>query len=170
MVLNRRRIFVGSLLLWISYGLIFPVWIGKFHDLKEPRYLGGTFGLSHEHVANGSPFAAFLLVNRLSSNELNVVQSPIWSPPPQMGGGTPKALLWPWQRPSQSQHVEISVMILFIQWSVGIIAIGFVYRITSWISPSSTPDSLLSICRSLSFLFSHTFASSYWVWFQWAMH
>jgi small-conductance mechanosensitive channel len=172
MVFNRRTIYVGSILLWISYGLIFPVWIGRgygphiFNDGVKPnnaeiwfdgqkiddsyrpkkRWVrSGTFGLSHEHVANGNPFAAFLFLNRLSSNRFDLVQAPIWSPPPQVGGGIPPSVRWPWQGPSQNQHVEISIMILFIQWSVGIVAIGFVYRITSWIRPSGTPDALLSV-------------------------
>ena len=57
---------------------------------------------------------------------------------------------WPWQPPSQHEHVELALARVFARLSVGILVLGFIFRGVNRISPSEKPDALLSIAWSIS--------------------
>jgi len=129
-----RTGYVGGLLLWVLYGILFPTWVGRIYnqDFRNPKtwHAGGHFGLQ-----GGDPFYA---------------RAPVWSPPTAESDAIQASVRWPWQRISQHEHVELALASVFARWSVGILVLGFLFCGVTWIRPPERPDALLSIACSVS--------------------
>ena len=125
---GQRRLYIVGVLLWMSFGLLFPVWVGRSYSGGGQPRRSGSFALQ-----GGRGFGK---------------RAPIWSPPRRASGFT--SVRWPWQAPRGGNHVEISIARLCAFWTVGILVLGFVVGGVSWISHPKKPDPFLATVWSIS--------------------
>jgi hypothetical protein len=128
-----RVIYLGALVGWVAFTLLYPPWFGRLYT--TPLYGqpgdwtdGGAFAL-----AGGSGFER---------------RAPLWDPP---GAWHNEAapVRWPWQSPWQGQHVELSLYALTSYLGVGVLVLGVLLRAAYWLA-GRPPDDLVTVAWSVS--------------------
>jgi hypothetical protein len=107
----RHAIYPGAVLLWMTYVLIFPSWVGKLYhpDAVQPKQMisGGSFGLADESV-----------------------KRPLWDPPKPYGDLGPVSIRYPWQPVTLNGHIELDTLRLVQEFTLGVAALGLL--IVGW--------------------------------------
>lgn len=130
---RRFHVFIIlGMMLWVVAGIMFPKWEGRYYNPESIRnpghwFPGGSFGLQEDKRF-----------------------CPIWSPPRAYSPDIAATVRWPWQAPSQHNHVEVSVVALAAWIAFGLIFSGIVCRIAAAISPPPKPDALLTLSWTLA--------------------
>jgi hypothetical protein len=135
MILLQRTLYCVGLLLWLLCVALHPTWVGRSYSPDDPRNPGiwsedGVFGLQG---ADG--------VRKWA---------PVWSPPRAHSSVIATSVRWPWQRPNQYHHVELSLSSIASRLSVGLLVLGLILRGANWISRPREPDLLVSVAWSVS--------------------
>ena len=138
MLVIQRTLYLVGLLAWVSYMILNAIlnapWSGRIYneDVSHPGtfYEGGTFGLR----GGSGP----------------TVHAPVWDPPKPFSDATNAEVRWPWQPVRKHEHVEIRLVLLASQLSLGILVLGLILRVATWFTVLREPDPVLSVAWSLS--------------------
>jgi hypothetical protein len=156
----------ATVLVWIAVGVLFPSWNGKsYHpgSFNQPHvwHEGGTFGLRQGWSGDLNlaplwtpPLPHFESVQPPLQAPARPVDEPIRAPvqasAPADASRIDASVRWPWQAPSQSHHIEISVPVLVLWISSGLIFLGVAGRIESAIRPPARPDPFVLVTWALA--------------------
>ena len=130
-----RLLYFSGLALWTMYVVLNPPWVGTAYnqdDYNQPASWsqGGVFGL-----AGAEGFFK---------------RAPVWSPPAAHSPGIETTVRWPWQRISDRHHVELSLSELAKLLSYGLITLGLLAGLLSFVRLTSRDDRVVTFAWSVA--------------------
>ena len=129
-----RSVCIAGLLAWCVYAILYPPWAGCFYNQLEPGSAtwlpGGVFGLQ-----DASGFTK---------------QAPIWEPPSPHADVIHAAVRWPWQSPSQHEHIEIVFSNVVMRIAFGFIVTGAALWVLALVFDRHRPSLVTSMAWSLA--------------------
>ena len=165
MIVQQRRVYCGTLLLWVLSIVLFPTWIGQLYsrDATGRWYQSGAFGL---YGADGWYKTSPLWKPPQAHCDIMGLSVPLDSPVPDpkapaLDPNTPESdpvkVCWPFQTieagpifPNGARVIELSWFPNATRLSLGIIVLGMLVGVWNWWTGPKERDPVIAIAWSLS--------------------
>jgi hypothetical protein len=131
-----KTLYLIGLTIYGGYVFLYPTWIGRSYYMD-----------AHDHAIHGNGVFG---LQRVNPEDPIYQKAPLWSPPRASGNQISSEVRWPWQSARQGYYVELTLGAITALLSIGVLVLGILLRIGTWLLTPKQSDHLVTLAWSLS--------------------